>query len=302
MIQRLAIFITLLVSAASMLLAQDSTLIDSPSTPAQMAGRVPTDTDMYCSGFYSRAALDRSLTVLGGEDNGLKFEFADRDLIYLNRGLGFINAPGGTYMLLRAVKDLNLGESFPGQQKLLWNMGTLYTEIARIQIDSVQKGSSTAHVLHTCEPIQGGDFAVPVGIRTPPTYKADALIDHSAPASGKSTGLIVSVKEFQETAATGQIVYLNLGKRDGLNKGSNIRVFRTYRSPSQAMVETLTKNYQTNIGPVNVGRTLTPQEIDTLPRQVVGEILILSTSEESSTGIVSHSWKALFPGDQVELE
>ena len=62
--------------------------------PAGMAGQAlgPTDSDLYCAGYFTQRALGTGMEVLGGEDGGFKNEFGDRDIIYLTRGQGA--APG----------------------------------------------------------------------------------------------------------------------------------------------------------------------------------------------------------------
>src|SRR5690242_19831165 len=116
-------------------------------TRAQRATAAPTESDVYCAGFFTQTPVLSNLIVLSGQDPGLRFEYGQRDVIFLNKGADVIKAPGGRYMLLRAVKDMNPTEPFPGQRDLLMHMGTLYAEIARIQITIVNKASSTAEIM-----------------------------------------------------------------------------------------------------------------------------------------------------------
>ena len=51
-----------------------------------------------------------------------------------------------------------------------------------------------------------------------------------------------------------------------------------------------------------MGRKLTRKELESLPRTVLGEVLILSADEDSSTGIISYSWQDVYVGDGVEIE
>jgi hypothetical protein len=272
-----------------------------PNT-AQMAGKAPTESDIYCAGFFSHAPVESSLAVLGGQDNGLKFEYGDRDLIYLNQGQGAINASGGSYMLIRPVKDLNPREAFPGQRKMIFSMGTLYAEIARIQVQELHKGSATAEIVNACEPVLAGDIAVPLSARSAPDFRPISADDRFAPPSGKGAGLVAAIKEFAESGGMGHIVYLNMGKNHGIQQGSHVRVFRTYQSPSQVLVEQATRNYLTKVDNIPIGRRLTQNEIDTLPREVIGEVLILSSDDFTSTGIITYSWQDVYAGDQVEAE
>lgn len=272
------------------------------TTAAQRAGRAPTDADVYCAGFFTRRAISPELIVLGGEENGLKFEFGDRDIVYLNKGAEVVKSPGAKYMLLRPMQDVDSTEPFPGQRNLVKRLGTHYAEIARIQVNVVHGASSTAEISHSCEPVEAGDIAVPFSERPAPPYRVAKLSDRFAPASGKATGLIASVKDFQEIAGSANVVYLNLGAKQNVHPGDYLRIFRTYQSPSQYIVELGTREYPTEMMGVPIGRKLKPAEIGTLPRNIVGELMVLSVQEESSTGIVTYSWEDIYPGDQVEIE
>lgn len=299
-----SLLMILCLGAAGALRAQNATPEQQPETmtAAQKAGHAPTDADIYCAGFFTRSPIGSDLVVLGGVDNGLRFEFADRDIVYLNQGAEVVKAPGGKYMLLRPIKDMNPTQPFPGQRDLVSQMGTLYAEVARIQVNIVHKNSSTAEILNSCEPVVAGDIAVPLAARLAPPYKEAKLSDRFAPSSGKATGMVAAIKEFMEAGGRGDVVYLNIGGKQNIHPGDYLRIFRTYQSPSQYIVQRGTRQYLTQIMGVPIGHKLTPEEIDSLPRTVVGEMMILSAQEETSTGIITYSWQDIYPGDQAEVE
>jgi hypothetical protein len=193
-------------------------------------------------------------------------------------------------------------EAFPGQLKLVLQMGTLYSEIARIRVQVVHADSSVAEILRTCEPALAGDIAIPMAERPTPPYRESKLTDRYTPSTGKATGMIAAIKGFQEAAGGNSIVYLNLGKKQGMQPGSYLRIFRTYLSASQFMYREGARNYPTKMGDVLIGRRLAPEEIATLPRVVVGEVMVLSAEDETATGIVTYSWQDIYPGDDIELE
>ena len=278
------------------------TIMSQAPSAAQRASLAPTDSDVYCAGFYTHRSIDSSFSVLGGPDNGLKFEYSAGDTIYMNKGRKFINAPGGEYILVRPIKDLSPVESFPGQLKLVNDMGTLYSEIARIRIQVVHADSSVAEIMRSCESALPGDIALPMTERPIPVYKESRITDRYAPSTGRATGLIAAIKEFEEAAGGNDIVYLNLGKKQGIQPGSYLRIFRTYQSSSQVMYREGASQYLTDMGGTPIGRKLKPEEIETLPRVVVGEVMVLSAEDGTATGIITYSWEDIYPGDDVELE
>ena len=270
--------------------------------PARMAAQAaaPTDTDLYCAGFFTPRSMDAAMSVLGGEDGGLKHEFSDRDIIYLTRGQGA--GPGSQFMVVRPIRDVNVRESFPGQRQIMMRLGTLYSEVARIQVRIVHEGSLTAEIVRACEPIVAGDLAIPLTPRSAPAYRSPKVADRFAPASGKPTGTVVASREFQQNVGEGKIVYLNLGRSQGAQVGSYLRVFRTASDRSQDPFEQAAREYATESMGQKMGRQLTRAEVASLPRVVLGEVMLLAVEEGSSTGIVTFSREEIYLGDQVELE
>ena len=271
----------------------------SVSPQPRQFGLAPTDSDIYCAGFYTHRPIETGLFVLGSPDGGFKNEFADRDVLYLSKGQGVITAPGGEYMLIRPVQDINARESFPGQLKLLFGLGTLYAEIARIQVRILHAGSATAEVLSSCESVHTGDIAIPWQARSAPPYRSERIVDRFAPASGKTTGVIAAAKEFRQSLGEGNIVYLNIGRNQGAQVGGYLRTFRSYLSWDDDAFARNARQYITETGK---GHRLSYEERSSLPRDVLGEVLLLSVDDDSSTGIITFAREEVSPGDEVELE
>lgn len=270
--------------------------------PARIAaqGPAPTEWDLYCAGFFTRRPMDAGLSVLGSEDGGFKNEYGDGDILYLSRGPGA--APGSQFVVIRPIRDTNPYESFPGQRLLTRQLGTLYSEIARIQVRIAHEASLTAEVTHSCEPIVAGDLAIPLTPRSAPAYRIPKVADRFAPSSGKPTGLLVAAREYQQNVGEGQIVYLNLGRNQGAQVGSYVRVFRSAMSRTRDPFEQAARKYLTESMGQQMGRQLTPAEIAGLPRTVLGEVMLLAVEDDSAAGIITFSREELSLGDQVELE
>ena len=274
--------------------------------PPRMAGQGnqtlrPTDSDLYCAGYFAQSPIDTDMTILASEDGGSKNEYVDRDIIYLTRGQGA--APGTELMVVRAVNDPNPRESFLGQRKMLMELGTLYAEVARIQIRVANEGSLTAEVTHACEPALAGDLVVPLTTRSAPAYRFPKLLDSFAPSSGKPTGRLVAAKELAQTVGEGNVVYVDLGSTQGAQVGSYLRVFRTPLALSEDPLEAAMREYMTEgMGGEQVGRKLTRADLANLPRKVLGSVMLIAVEEGSSTGIVTFSREEIVVGDMVEME
>ena len=97
-------------------------------------------------------------------------------------------------------------------------------------------------------------------------------------------------------------MYVNLGKKQGLAAGNYLRIFRSYLSQDDDSVLKGADRYPTEMMGMPEGHKLTLKEKESVPRAVLGELLILNADEESATGIITYSVADIFAGDGVEIE
>jgi len=268
-----------------------------------LAQTAPSDSDIYCAGFFTQRAMN-GLKVLSSEEAGLKNEFGAGDYVYLDHGRDAITSPGGQYMLLRPVRDLNRQEAFKGQKNIVAALGTLYAQIARIEVAMLHDHSATAKILTSCESAHAGDIAVPLEPQTAHPYRSPKMTARFAEPSGAVAGMIAAAKDFDQQVGEGRIIYLNLGTSQGLQPGSYLRIVRSYLSTAdtdlgRASAEFLPESAYTGMGD---SRKLTRAEQQTLPREVLGEAMVLSAEDGSATAIITYSRAEVVVGDQVELE
>lgn len=260
----------------------------------------PKYSDIYCAGFIAEKPLESGLFVVTGEDRGFKQIYSERDTIFLSRGAGNIVNPGGEYMVLRAATDPIPEEFFKGQKLMLRSLGTLYKEVGRIKVHIVHEKTATANVMSSCGEIQAGDIAIPFNQKPIPKFQA-AGFDRFAPPSGKNEGLIVTGKEFLNTLGTGDKVYLNIGASKGVEVGQSYRVYRTYlpnvKDPS--MVREHIAEY---VGSERMNYKLNDYQRRALPRDVIGELVILWVEGKTATGYITMATTEIYSGDQVELK
>ncbi len=92
---------------------------------------MPTYADVYCAGFINRQTLPDANYVAGGLETPSTTKFVRGDIVYL-RGAGY--SAGAEYEIVRALRDINEYEMFPGQRKLLKATGQPYEEVGRVRI------------------------------------------------------------------------------------------------------------------------------------------------------------------------
>lgn len=274
----------------------------APMAPAPaVATHVPSYSDVYCAGFITNQPVQTGLFVVGSSEGGMKYKYSDRDIIYLSRGAGYVVNPGGEYMLLRAVKDPIKQEVFTGQNALLQGLGKMYAEVGRIKVNIVHEASVTAVVEKACQEIQPGDVAIPFNQKPMPQFQTDAF-DRFAPPSGKNPGIIVTAKDYTRLVGAGTVVYLSMDAPEGISVGQTYRIFRTPVNSTKDPNSRYLENVPTHMNGMRQSYRLTPEQRKALPRDILGQLVILWAEGRSAVGLVTISRAEIFSGDQVELK
>ena len=123
--------------------------------------------------------------------------------------------------------------------------------------------------------------------------------DPFAPPSGKKTAMVVTTKNFGMVSGAGRIVYVNLGSAQGVQVGNYFRVFRYQGTRNR---HRFTRSRDTAYKVYGFGSTPVAYQWDNLPRQVLGEGIVLRTGPNSSTVLLTNTRDGIFVGDYVELE
>jgi hypothetical protein len=268
-------------------------------TGAQTPRRTTVDnTAMYCSGAVTSDAVPQDSYVISGEQSVDKVAFVAGQLVYINRGSAQGVKVGDEYFVIRSVKDELKEPWFKGQNELLRAMGQTWADEGRLKVVHVGEKVSTAEVSSTCDYIQRGDIVLPFQERPAPPLKQNAdVVDPFAPATGK-TGMIVVSKYFGQASGTSSIVYVNIGASQGVRVGSYLRVFRNQGRG----VATIYQNKDTEFKLFGFGSTPVAYEWPGLPREILGEGIVLRVSGNTATLMLTAVRHEIYQGDYVELE
>jgi hypothetical protein len=146
--------------------------------------------------------------------------------------------------------------------------------------------------------LQRGDFVRPWQERPSPPFKPAEQFDRFAPVSGKSVGMVVFGKDFGQIFGKFQSVYVNLGTNQGVNVGSYMRIFRYQGGHAETVPNFDDFQYKM----YGFGSTPTAYKWNDLPREILGEGIVLSVSPNSSTVFVTYSRVDMYAGDYAEVE
>src|ERR1700720_1102251 len=258
----------------------------------------PGYTTVYCSGFVKDTRLPGDLYVISGEEASYKIVFSQRENVYINRGSDNGVRVGDRFMVMRETGDPSRVEWFKGQTKLTNAIGVLYADIGQLQVVNVQQKTSIAQVVFSCKDMLRGDIVRPFEERPTPPYKEGGTFDHFAPVSGKPVGTLVTSSTFQQSQGQGSTMYVNLGAAQGVKVGDYMRLFRYQGKDIEAVPQT--KGYAYQI--YGFGSTPARYEWKDLPREVLGEGIVLNASRNAATVFITYSSVDIFPGDNVEIE
>ena len=265
--------------------AQEEPTTEEPSEMEEIASppiAVQADfNDVYCSGFITNQRIPNYPRVIGGQDDDLRsraLQFLPGKMIYLQGRWGETFSPGDEFQVVR--KDLLYRYSwYPGQGRKTNGLGHKYDDVARIKVVSVRPEAALAEITSACDGIMSGDRLLPFRTRPRPMVRLKPKTEAYSPPSGKLGGTIVVFEGEHGWALEGSIVFLDVGRSEGVRPGNYFTIYVTDRKPL----------YFTLGG-------------SPYPRENIGELMVLDTYERSSKALVTYSARQIYPGDQIELQ
>jgi hypothetical protein len=181
-----------------------------------------------------------------------------------------------------------------------------------VKVLDTRSHSALAQVEFSCDPINPGDVAIPFVEKPPIAFHPPVHFDRFAPANGKLSGRILLGKDFDGTLGTSAKVYINFGSNQGVKVGDYFKAIRPYTLDLKDPVDSLSFKASTSEDTQKrlptfeakmFTRTKGPNiHVADLPRRAVGELVILSVTPTTSTGMIVFALEDVHPGDAVELD
>jgi len=288
---RIAVLSLLVFLGAAVSSAQNAT----PAAPA--IPQIDFST-VNCSGFVTDQKVPDEIRLVSAEQSNYKISFARGDYVHINRGQDKGVRVGDRFSVVRPDKDPTNVQWFKWQEKLLKAMGTPYLDAGQVRVVDVQPKVSVAQVIFSCGYMQRGDILQPYQDRPAPPYKDPAAFDHFAPVSGKPVAMVVVGKDYGQIYGKLSAVYVNLGTNQGVKVGDYFRIFRYQGSMAETVPQN--KGYQDSI--YGFGSAPTRYEWNDLPREILGEGIVINVSRNSSTMVITFSSIEVYAGDYIEIE
>ena len=270
-------------------------------TPSERA----TPSEIYCSGFIAGSPLPNDLRLIGGWDAAGRLVYSQFDHVYINKGKDAGIQVGQRYLVVRRYEfdftDPDPVEGYPTQKEMIRAHGKIYQDIGQVVVEALNDTTATALVTHICDPLQMGDILVPFEERPVPTYRpADGFDRFAGPTEPQGT--VMLAKDFAYTAGQGDAVYVNVGSAQGIKVGDYLRFFRWGRVTDYMGYKGIVRGQWRRYKGVPRDGEI---PIDTatrnrLPRELIGEGMVVHADQNSSTVVVSLSLTEIHAGDFVE--
>jgi hypothetical protein len=288
-------------AALSLLVLGGAAVCSAQQTDSQAAavltGKQAEYSDVYCSGFVSDPKVPDDIRVISGEQSNYKIAFVNGEYVFINRGEDKGVKVGDRFTIVRPDHD-EANEWIKGQYKQQKEVGTLYRDAGQVRVVNVQPKTSIAKVEFTCGYLLRGDIARPFEERPLPAFKEASTFDFFAPVSGKPVGKVVATRDNPQALGRGDTMYVTVGATKGLKVGDYMRAYRYQGTRDEYAADVPGIQYKLE----GFGGSPTKYEPKDLPREVLGEGIVLNVTKNAATVLITYTRVPLYTGDFVEIE
>lgn len=231
------------------------------------------EADLYCYGYIGDPSEPMPNSVKAFEDYEMRYDRgaarqdlggATGDLVLIDGGTATgINA-GETYIAVQLAETV----MHPITHKVV---GRQNEYRGQIRILCADEHSARGIIITSCHDIIPGARLKPLPQLPIPLARVPNMPGFCDPSSGKRAGAIVHAKDgWQEALGEGLLVEVDMGHDEQIQPGDFLTVYREDTQPGQ-------------------------------PRQVLGEIGILTTEAHTATGKIVAMRRSMRVGDRVEI-
>jgi hypothetical protein len=232
-----------------------------------------SEADVFCFGYLGHPDEEMPNHISSFEDVEVKLVaeakvqdigVGEGDVVYIEGDETSGIIPGETYIV---VKPGQLVEH-PDTGEVV---GRHYDYRGQVRILCINEGRATGLVTQSCTDIHLGDRLKPVPLIPIPLARQTAMADVCSTSSGKVNGHIVNAKDYFYALGEGSLIEIDLGRDDFVEPGDFLTVFRD--NPESGN-----------------------------PRQILGEIGILTAEGNTATARITRMKYSMRVGDRVELK
>ncbi|MBU5612710.1 LysM peptidoglycan-binding domain-containing protein [Geomonas azotofigens] len=187
------------------------------------------------------------------------------DIVYTDIGRVHGANPGDRYQVFKKIGPV----SHPVTNVIL---GQQVVPLGELQLSELEDKASKAIVTKSFQEISAGSFLLP--------YQERKLTIPLKSADRDLTGYIVQTQTGNQALAVSDVVFLDLGKAQGVQPGNMLYIVRDV-VPDQRYANA---------------------KIEKLPVEVVGALVVVNIGMNSSTAVIVKSVDTIYRGDRVEMK
>ncbi|NMC75203.1 MAG: LysM peptidoglycan-binding domain-containing protein [Geobacteraceae bacterium] len=186
------------------------------------------------------------------------------DVVYTDIGTSRGAKSGDTYSIFKKVKAVYHPVTYEFLGHKILSLGAL-------KLTDMEDRSSRAMITRSYLEITSGSLLMP--------YRDKRREVALKAASRELHGLIIDTRMGNITTGESDVVYLDLGTAQGVEVGNMLYVVKDVKPDSRHVT----------------------RDVGTLPREVIGAVVVVETGEKTSTALVVKSADVIHVGDQVQL-
>jgi hypothetical protein len=300
-------------------------IVPNVEHPQTIAGK----SSLFCAGFIRLQKLPGMPEIVGAQEEQEQRTYADGDVVYINRGTAQGIKEGQNFQIIRPRGDVK------GVHKQKFGyLGTYVQDLGQLQVFKVWENTAAAQITFSCDMILLGDLLAPIPDRVSPMQRTEANLDRHADPSGKQTGRLMMAKDSREMLTRNDIVYIDLGSEDQVNRGDYLTIYRPLgtgnitRVDNEESARGRATGFQSDRfrggGFSNQAsrakdstafvdtdgryryRPITSREVKRnrplMPRKIVGEMVIIDVQTRTATAIITRVVAEVHTGDWVEIQ
>ncbi len=281
-----------------------------PALPGIATLHVATGDDLYCAGYIRATAPTTEIKIIGGEEENRIAHFGQGDVVYLNAGRSQNLRAGMLFSITRPMGKFRSPYKRLGGRDL----GVFVRELGVMRVIAVQGQTATARIIVSCSDIQLGDLLVTFTERSAPSTNISQPLPRYQSATGKVAGRIVLQREQREHLSPRDVVYIDLGREEGVQVGDTFTIYRqqpddanifkfndddiTLRQSNDYESDKFKGGKYSNDHPYE-SRQQVKNTRPAIPQKIVGELTVIAVEGKSATAIVTRTTQEVHTGDWI---
>lgn len=265
--------------------------------------------DIYCTGYIAELPITPTLKVIGGEMENHKQHFAEGDVVFLNKGREQGIQSGSVYYIIRPLGEVK----HPFTKK---KIGTFVRELGLVRVIEVQNDTATAEITLSCDTVEFGDLLKPYEEYLGPEARDARPLPRYAEGTGGKKGRIIMSRNYREYLSANQIVFIDLGTRQGVQPGDYFTIYRRIGKtegitdiPEFKINVDRDDGYQSDryrggdfsLNSTREAKSDVLKNRPKIPRKVLGELIVLKVEKGAAVALITRTTSEVNIGDFIEL-